>query len=284
MASPTLQRRRLGIALKRARDQADKTQDEAAEVIEAASSKISRIENGESGLKITDLNALIDFYDIGADEAERLRDLARSGRKRGRWSAYRNVTPNWFRGYLDLEDDATGIRWYQPEVIPGILQTEAYIRAVYTPQRSPDDELERLVQARVDRQDMLKRDDMERFFILSESAIRRVVGGSALMAEQLKHIADLAEHGTIDVQVLPFDAQTFSLATFAFSMLRFEHDASTDVVYLEDYTDAVLLDQPEDVRAYNALWNRISAAALGPVESQDRLRQVAAEYKHSQPK
>ncbi|GAB3450435.1 helix-turn-helix domain-containing protein [Actinophytocola sediminis] len=278
MASPTLQRRRLGIALKRARDQATKTQDEAAEVIEAASSKISRIENGESGLKITDLNALIDFYGIGGDEAVRLRDLARSGRKRGRWSAYRNVTPNWFRDYLDLEDDATGIRWYQPEVIPGVLQTEAYIRAVYAAQRSSDDELKRLVQARIDRQDVLKRDDAERFFILSESAIRRIVGGRALMADQLKHVAELAELGTIDVQVLPFDAQTFSLAAFAFIMLRFEHDASTDVIYLEDYTDSVLLDQPEDVRAYNALWNRMSAAALGPAESQDRLRELAAEY------
>jgi transcriptional regulator with XRE-family HTH domain len=282
MTSPTLQRRRLGIALRRARELANLTQDDAAEAIDAASSKVSRIELGQSGLKLTDLGALIQCYGVSKAEAERLRDLARAGRKRGRWSAYRNITPNWFRDYLDLEDDATLTRKYQPEIVPGVLQTEAYIRAVFTTggPRSADDEVERLVQMRLDRQAVLERADANLHFILSESALRRVVGNSTLMTNQLRHIADLADRANLDVQVLPFDAQTYTPADVVFTILRFEDDASTDVVYLEDYTDASYLDVQEPVRAYNALWNRLSAAALGQVESQELLREIADQHKH----
>lgn len=108
---------RLGNALKRAREAAGKTQDEAAAVIDSAASKISRLELGQSGIRLTDLKLLLDFYGVTGEDAEPLRDLARAERQRGRWSGYRNVVPDWFRQYLDLEADATEIRWYQPEVL-----------------------------------------------------------------------------------------------------------------------------------------------------------------------
>ncbi|TDQ04861.1 helix-turn-helix domain-containing protein [Labedaea rhizosphaerae] len=283
LASATLQRRRLGIVLKRAREQAGKTQEDAAAAIDAASSKISRIEQGQSGLKLTDLNVLIDLYGVDEDAAVTMRDLARAGRKRGRWSAYRNVTPNWFRDYLDLEEDALEIRVYESEVVPGILQTEAYIRAVFTTgaPRSVDDELERLISVRMERQSVVDRADVSLGFILSESVLRRVVGNPKLMAGQVRHLARLAERPNIDLQVLPFNAQTFCPASFIFTILRFDHDAATDVVYLEDYTDAVYLDDQEPVRAYNALWHRLSAASLGQVESREMLRRIADEHEHS---
>lgn len=281
MASPTLQRRRLGMALKRARESSGKTQDEAAEAIDAAASKISRIESGQSGLKLTDLNVLLSLYGVVEEAANNMRDLARAGRKRGRWSAYRNVTPNWFRDYLDLEEDASAIRWYKPEGVPGVLQTEAYIRAVYTTStpRAADDELERLVRMRLERQAVLERDDATLHFILSESALRRNVGNRSLMADQLRHIADVADRANVELQVLPFNAQTYCPADVVFVLLRFDQDASTDVAYLEDYTDAAYLDDHEPVRAYNGLWQRLSAAALGQVESQDLVREIADEYK-----
>jgi transcriptional regulator with XRE-family HTH domain len=128
--NPTIQRRRLGNALKRAREQAGKTQEAAPARIDAAASKISRLELGQSGIKLTDLAFLLDFYRVSGEQAESMRDLARAGRQRGRWSGYRNVIPDWFRQYVDLEADASEIRWYQPEVVPGILQIEAYIRAM----------------------------------------------------------------------------------------------------------------------------------------------------------
>jgi transcriptional regulator with XRE-family HTH domain len=279
LASATLQRRRLGIVLKRARERAGKTQEEAAAAIDAASSKISRIEQGQSGLKLTDLNVLLDLYAVVEDEASAMRDLARAGRRRGRWSAYRNVTPNWFKDYLDLEEDASESRNYECEVVPGILQTEAYMRVVFKKSPgNPEDEQDRVIAVRLERQAAVDRADASLRFILSESVLTRVVGSYALMAHQVRHIAELAKLGKIDLQLLPFDAQTYCPASIVFTILQFDNDATTDVVYLEDYTDAAYLDDQGSVRAYNDLWNRLSAASLGQVESLELLRQIADKH------
>jgi transcriptional regulator with XRE-family HTH domain len=280
VASPTIQRRRLGKALKRAREDAGKTQDEAAEAIDAASSKISRLESGTSGLRLTDLNALLDLYGVKGDEADWMREMARAGRQRGRWQAFRNVTPDWFVSYLDLEADASEIRKYQPEVVPGVLQAEDYVRAILSTAKPSvaDDEVERRVRLRVERQTVLDSETTALHFILSESALRRNVGNRVVMAGQLRHLVEVAEHPNVELQVMPFGAQTFEATSFAFTLLRFDHDAGSDVVYLEDYTDAAYLDQPEPVRAYNSLWNRLSAAALGQVESRNFIRDITDEH------
>jgi transcriptional regulator with XRE-family HTH domain len=285
LANPTIQRRRLGNELRRARERASKTQDEAAERIDAAASKISRLELGQSGIKLTDLAVLLDFYGVDGEQAESMRDLARAGRQRGRWSGYRNVVPDWFRQYVDLEADASEIRWYQPEVMPGILQVEAYIRAMNATAhpRPTDEELDRQVRVRLERQAILDRPDAPDLgFILSESALRRHIGDVATMSAQLGHLASIGERPNIELQVLPFDAQTYETASFNFIVLRFGHDATSDVIYLEDYTDAVYLDRPDAVRAYTRLWNRLQAAALGPVESRHLILQVAEDVERRQ--
>ncbi len=281
MATPTIQRRRLGKALKSARDHAGKTQEEAAAVIDAAASKISRLELGQSGLKLTDLALLLDFYGVTGEQTEWMRDLARSGRQRGRWTGFRNVVPDWFRAYVDLETDASEIRWYQPEVVPGILQTEAYIHAMNATAhpRVTDDEVNRHVKVRLERQASLDQPDTTLNFILSESALRRNIGDATIMHQQLVHLAELAERPNVELQVLPFDAQTFGAAWIGFTILRFDHDATSDVVYLEGYTDADYVDSPDEVQAYTALWNRLSAAALGQVESQRLIIRLADEKK-----
>lgn len=186
MATPTIQRRRLGNALKRARDHAGKTQDEAATVIDAAASKISRLELGQSGVKLTDLALLLDFYVVRGEQADWMRDLARAGRQRGRWSGYRNVIPDWFRAYVDLEADASEIRWYQPEVVPGILQTEAYIHAMNATAhpRITDEAVNRQVKVRLERQAILDQPDIMLHFILSESALRRNIGDATIMHQR----------------------------------------------------------------------------------------------------
>jgi transcriptional regulator with XRE-family HTH domain len=280
VANPTIQRRRLGNALKRAREAAGKTQDEAAERIDAAASKVSRLELGQSGIKLTDLYLLLDFYGVSGEQAESMRDLARAGRQRGRWSGYRNVVPDWFRAYIDLEADASEIRWYQPEVVPGILQIEPYIRAmnITAQPRTTEDEVDRQVALRLERQTIIDQPDApELAFILSESALRRNIGGSVTMRDQLHHLAEVGERPNIELQVLPFDAQTYETASFGFIILRFGNDATSDVIYVEDYTDADYLDRPDAVRAYTRLWSRLRAAALGPVESRHLILRVAEE-------
>lgn len=284
MATPTIQRRRLGNALKRAREQAGKTQDEAAAVIDAAASKISRLELAQSGLKLTDLNLLLDFYGVTGEQTEWMRDLARSGRQRGRWSGYRTVIPDWFRAYVDLEADASEIRWYQPEVVPGTLQTENYIRAMNATAhpRVTDEEVNRQVTVRLERQAILDQPGTTLSFILSESALRRNVGDATIMQEQLTYLADAAERLNVELQVLPFDAQTFGMAWLGFTILRFDHDAASDVVYLEYWTDADYLDRPDAVQTYTGLWNRLQAAAMGQVESRRLILGIADEHRQRQ--
>lgn len=273
MDNPTIQRRRLGQALRRAREAVGRTQEEAGQVIDAAATKISRMELGQSGIKLHDLNALLGFYGLGDEAAEALRELARAGRQRGRWSG-RNV-PDWFRQYVDLEAAASEVCWYQSEIMPGILQTEDYIRAMgpADPGRTDDH-----VTLRKERQSLLTQPDAPDFaVIMSESALRRQVGGIEVMHTQLQHIARAAEHQVITLQVLPFDAATYTTSSFGFTLLRFDQDAGSDVVYLEDYTNAYYLDDQETARVYSRLWNRLSAAALGPRESVRLIERIADE-------
>ena len=283
--NPTIQRRRLGNVLRRAREAAARTQDEAAVVIDAAASKISRLELGQSGIKLTDLALLLDFYGVTGDQAESMRDLARAGRQRGRWSGYRNVVPDWFRQYVDLEASATEIRWYQAEVVPGILQIEPYIRAMHVTahHRPTDEEVDQQVAVRLERQAILDRPNApEVSFILSESALRRNIGDATTVRDQLHHLADVGERSNVELQVYPFDAQTYEPASFGFTTLRFGSDATSDVIYVEDFTDANYLDRPDDVRAYTRLWSRLQAAALGPVESRRLILRVADEIARQQ--
>jgi transcriptional regulator with XRE-family HTH domain len=281
MATPTIQRRRLGLALKRARERAGKTQDDAATMIDAAASKVSRLELGQSGIKLTDLSILLDFYGVGGDEAESMKDLARAGRQRGRWSGYRGVIPDWFRQYVDLEADASEIKWYQAEVVPGILQTEDYIRAMSaTAQpRMTDNEVDQQVMVRLERQAILDQPDTSLCFILSESALRRNIGDGQIMRDQLRHLAEIAQRPNVELQVLPFNAHTIGAAWVGFTILRFNDNAESDVVYLEDYTDADYLDRPDAIRAYTQLWSRLQAAATGQVESRNLIVRVADETK-----
>ncbi|GAA2714797.1 helix-turn-helix domain-containing protein [Actinoplanes palleronii] len=274
MVNPTIQRRRLGIALKRARENAGLTQDEAAEAIDSASSKISRIELGQSGLRSIDLTLLLRAYNVPDDVAVSMRELAKAGRQRGRWSNYREQLPSWFRTFVDLESDAAEIRQYQTEIIPGVLQTEAYVRAILTNGWSPDEAaLAQQVDIRLKRQTILD-GDVELAFVLSESVLRRMVGGPATMRAQMSHLVELSRRPAVTIQVLPFNAQTYVAPSFNFVILRFGPDSTTDVIYTESFTDADYLDRPDQVRAYTKLWDDLRAAAIGPAESRALIEQL----------
>lgn len=282
MSNPTIQRRRLGIALKQAREQAGKTREEAAIAIDARSSKVSRIELGQSSLRLTDLGILCAFYGVEEPEVEIMRDLARAGRQRGRWDSYRNSMPTWFRQYIDLEGDASELRWYQAEIIPGVLQTEGYVRGLYGLEVATpgDDETERQIKIRLERQTILDEPATELSFILSESALRRAVGSPTVMRDQLRRLAKLSSRPHVQIQVLPFDAQTYTISSYGFTVMRFS-EAESDVIYVEDYIDARYLDAPDAVTAYNRLYDKLRASALGAVESRRLINRIAGEFGES---
>ncbi|MEV0705379.1 DUF5753 domain-containing protein [Saccharopolyspora sp. NPDC050389] len=246
--------------------------------------QISRLELGQGGISKGDLKLLLEFYGFDPNNMQWMFELARTRSTRGRWNGYRAVFPEWFRMYIDLETDADDIRQVQGEIIPGILQTEAYMRALHTSSvRRNDEGVDALVTSRQERQQLMVRDRPPTLaFILSESCLRRRIGDAAVMREQLNHLAEVALHENISIQVMPFDAETSTGGiSFAFTLLQIpSHGIAADLefVYIESFDDARYLDAKDAVAAYTTLWNRIQAAALGPKESLKVIRSVGQQY------
>jgi Domain of unknown function (DUF5753)/Helix-turn-helix domain len=283
--TPTVRRLVLSNELKRMRIESGMTPVQAATHLGCRVSKISRIELAQSDIAAGDAKMLAEFYGDTTEHIEILLDLARGQRKRGRWDGYRAVYPEWFRMFVDLERDAATLRSVEVELIPGLLQTDSYIRALHADAQPlwPTDDLENSVQARKERQAILTREDPpEVSFVLSESCLRRQVGGREVMAEQLDSLAEMARLHNVQIQVLPFDARTFTgRIVYRFTLLSIPSPgiaAPLEFVYVESYDDARYLDALDAVATYGILWGRLQAAALGPVESLDIIREVAAQF------
>lgn len=203
-------------------------------------------------------------------------DLARNNRERGRWSGHRAAVPEWFRVYTDLERDAEDIRLTEVEVVPGLLQTEAYMRALF---EGAPVEAEAAVKTRMERQQLLHGDDPPMLgCILSESCVRRMIGGRAVMAEQIEHLAQLSELPRVRIQLRPFDGEETRGLAQRFILLRIPlpgNAASLELVYCEDWDDARYIDDKPGLRTYDELWGAMQAGALGPVETRSRLRELA---------
>ncbi|GAA3012038.1 helix-turn-helix transcriptional regulator [Actinokineospora diospyrosa] len=280
-----MQRRLLGAELLRLREQAGLTQDEAAEHLGKAGNKISRVESGKIGIDKSDLDVILELY--RATEKDRLwcRELSRlskpkRGRPTGETTLY--LGPRWFRAFRDLEADATEIMEVRSEIITGILQTDDYIRAMFEAQGTDaaDQEVDDALRIRADRRTLLTREDAARFaFVLSESALRRQIGGPEVMAEQLRHLVDVAMLPNVTLQIIPFASRSYDYLSTTFTLFRFGHEMANDIVYLEMYSDAAYLDKPpETVRRYRELFARLQGVALGPVESRHLVATVAEEY------
>ncbi|WP_245782240.1 helix-turn-helix domain-containing protein [Actinokineospora terrae] len=280
-----MQRRLLGAELLRLRELAGLTQDEAAEHLGKAGNKISRVESGKIGIDKTDLDVLLERYQ--ASEKDRLwcRELSRlskpkRGRPTGETTLY--LGPRWFRAFRDLETDASEIMEVGTEIIPGILQTDDYIRAMFDAQGedAADHVVDDALRVRADRRTLLNRENAARFaFVLSESVVRRQIGGPAVMADQLRHLAEIAVQPNVTLQIIPFDARSYAHLCTDFTLFRFGHEMANDIVYLEMFSDAAYLDKPpETVRRYGELFGRLRGVALGPVESRHLVATVAEEY------
>ncbi|OLT22294.1 hypothetical protein BJF78_07940 [Pseudonocardia sp. CNS-139] len=213
-------------------------------------------------------------------------ELSRDNRKRGRWTGARATFPEWFRAFVDLERDAEDIRTIEHEVVPGLLQTEAYMRVLYgaqSPFGEPVD-IEAAMRSRRERQEALHRADGPTMsVVLSESCVRRMVGGAAVMAEQLDHLVELAGRRRMQIQLWPFDGEivTGSIAQ-RFVLLRIPPARAAQpftFAYCEDLDDARYIDDPEAVRAYESHWGALQAAALGPADTRRRLRELAGQLR-----
>jgi transcriptional regulator with XRE-family HTH domain len=278
---PTVLRILLGAQLRRLREAKRISLEEAGHVIRASHSKISRLETGRVGFKDRDIADLLTFYGV-TDEQERetMRALAIRANAPGWWHDYSDILPHWFEDYIGLEEAATQIRGYEVQFVPGLLQTGDYTRAVAKlghPAAS-ERELDRRVSLRLARQVILTRPNPPNIWVvIDEAALRRPVGGEAVMRAQLKHLLDVAQRRSVTIQIIPFNAGGHAAAGGPFTILRFAEDDLPDVVYMEQLTSALYLDKPEVVDSYLLVMERLCVAAATPNQSMKMLREMLKE-------
>ncbi len=275
---PTVQRRRLGIELRRLREQAGKTIDEVAKVLECSDSKVSRIENGQVSATPRDVRDMLEFYGVDPGRRDELVEVARAARQRTWWQAYSDTPAMPLVG---LEVVADSIQTYEAMVVPGLLQTRDYARAMISalhPELS-EVQLDRWVDLRLTRQDLLARNDPPTFsIVLEECVLRRPVGGRVVMRAQLEHLhATVADTPSLTMQILPLRVGAHAAVDGAFALFRFADPAVPDVVFFEHAISDLYLETPEQVERYGAVFGQLRASALSPDESSSLLRRVVRE-------
>jgi transcriptional regulator with XRE-family HTH domain len=249
-----VQRLVLGGQLRRLREDRGITLEQAAAVIRGSHSKLSRLEHGRVGFKERDVTDLLTFYGVtNGEERAALLALARETATPGWWHDYSDIIPNWVEPYVGLEAAASVIRTYQVQYVPGLLQTEAYATALLQTgyPNASQDELGRLAELRVSRQEILNRPTAPRVWaVIDEGALRRPIGGRDVMQEQVRHLIDMADHPALSIQVLPFKVGAHAAGGGPFIILRFAEPDLQDVIYVEQLTSALYLDKPTDVDRY----------------------------------
>jgi Domain of unknown function (DUF5753)/Helix-turn-helix domain len=271
----------VGAQLRRLRIEAGVSREEAGEAIRASEWKIHRLENGQVGFKDRDVGDLLRLYGVtDPDDIAGFLQFAREANAPGWWQQYGDLLPQWFKAYVDLESAATLIRTYEGQLVPGLLQTEEYMRAVIggaNLDESPE-EAERRVALRMARQTLLTRPDGPRLWaVIDEAALRRPVGSPEVMRGQLARLIDAAKLGSVVLQILPLLAGAHPGMVGAFSILRFADVELPDVAYVEHLTNALYLDRRDDVNRYLHVMDRISMRAAPPDKTVDILHKVLQE-------
>jgi len=264
----------LGAQLRRLREHASVTRDDAGYHIRASGSKISRMELGRVSFKERDVTDLLEYYGVtDLAEREKLVQLTREANATPWYQKFQDVVPDWFHVFVGLEEAAQLIRVYEVQFVPGLLQTEEYARAIIlqgAPGVDPD-EVERRVALRMGRQELLTRENPPRYWvIMDEAALRRPMGGRDVHFKQIERLIDLVGEPNITLQVMPFRYGGHAADGGAFTIMRFPETDLPDVVYMEYLTGAHYIDKPEEVERYAAVMERLSVAGTSP----DRTREI----------
>jgi transcriptional regulator with XRE-family HTH domain len=277
--SPTVRRKRLGTELRRLRERAGLTCESAGQRLDCSGTRISRIETGRISVRPGDVRELLEVYGVSGDRAGTLVELAREARRKGWWHRFGPVMPSWLEPYLGLEAEAARLRDFQSMVLPGLVQTADYTRAILraAPGAGAAGDIEQQVALRMERQAVLDAAaPPELRLVLSEGALRVQVGGPDVMRAQLRKLAEVAGHGQVTLQVLPAGAAAHVQAVSPFTILDFADPADPPVVYTEHLTGSLVLDDPGEVRAYTAVFERLRAEALDPGPSLDLIAASAS--------
>ncbi|GGM35364.1 transcriptional regulator [Longimycelium tulufanense] len=277
--SPTVRRRRLAMELRRLREAANKTNEEVARHLGCSPSKISRIELGRRPASPGDVRLLLDFYGVSGSEAEALVAMARAARQKGWWHAYEDALPETFQVFVGLESGASAIRTFEPMLVPGLLQTEDYARAILMTAVDADPtDVERRVTVRMNRQRLLERANPPHLWALvDEAALRRPVGGPEVMRKQLQRLITEGERPNITLQILPFEIGAHPAMSGAFVMLDFTTPSDPTIVYLDSLTGGLYTEKTVEVQRFSLVWEHLRAKACAPDESAAILAAVVKE-------
>lgn len=280
--SPTVRRRRLGAELRRLREGARLTAEQVGEELSCHASKIGRIENGRSGVRLLDLKAMLDLYGVtDRTTRDQLIGLAKEGKKRGWWHVYNDVLSPTTAEYLSLEAAAGQIKSYEPILVPGLLQTEGYVRGLMAGGRvdASGDEIDKRVQLRMERQArFMAEEPQDLWVVIGEGALRSRVGGAEVMREQLQRLIRASDQPHVTLQVMPFEVGAHPGIEGAFSVLSFPERDQQDVILVEAMTSTLYLETEQQVSRYKFAFNHIRAAALAPQQSLAFLQRVLSDY------
>ncbi|MFI6152436.1 helix-turn-helix domain-containing protein [Kitasatospora sp. NPDC051170] len=272
----------MGEELRGLRERTGLSTNAVADALDCTKGKISRIENGRSPVRMPDLTAMLHLY--GVDDPtvhERLTELARTANKRRRgngwWNEYGSVLADTYRDFIALEAVASSVRTFQSQMIPALLQTPDYARALTTAGRrwKQPAEIEQFVTVRLMRQQRLTADPpLSLSVVLAEGALRQQVGGPAVMRDQLAHLARAASMPNVSVRVVPFSVGAHASMAGPYVILGFPSEAAMDVVLLDNPSGSMWLEGSTEVETYLELWNDVCTKALPTAESLELINSI----------
>lgn len=278
--NPTVRRRRLGQELRRLRELKGMTAEEVAERLLVSQSKISRLENGRRSISQRDVRDLCGVYEVEDQRiVDSLMQMAKDSRQQGWWHSFGDIP---YSVYIGLETDAASLRIYDPQVVPGLLQTRPYAEALIAgalPETAQAD-IDKRVQVRMRRQDRISAPEnpLRLWTVLDEAALHRVVGSRLVMREQLEHLIEQSQLPHVTVQVIPFEMGAHPGLNGQYAILEFPDAADSSVVYIEGVTSDLYLEKAADVQKYSVMYEHLRAQALNVEQSREVISRLAKEY------
>ncbi|MGW2105165.1 helix-turn-helix domain-containing protein [Streptomyces sp. NPDC001948] len=278
--NPTVRRRRLGQELRRLRELKGMTAEEVAERLLVSQSKISRLENGRRSISQRDVRDLCGVYEVeDLRIVDSLMQMAKDSRQQGWWHAFGDIP---YSVYIGLETDAESLRVYEPQVVPGLLQTRSYAEALINgalPEAPPSD-IDKRVSVRARRQDRItdREHPLRLWAVIDESALRRLVGSKQVMIEQLEQLIELSHLPHVTVQVLPFEMGAHPGINGQYAILEFPDAADSSVVYIEGVTSDLYLEKANDVQRYSVMYEHLRAQALNVEHTRHFITGIVKDY------
>ncbi|MFG3253424.1 helix-turn-helix domain-containing protein [Streptomyces sp. NPDC048172] len=277
--------RQLGETLRQYRLTAAMSTTQAADALDCTKGKISRMENGRVLVRTPDVVALLRAYGIADEDVhQRLSALARAAHprhQRGWWDEYAQALSHTYRDYIALEALAEHVCNFQPQVLPGLLQSPDYARALAVARQDgrTDGEIEQFIHVRAARQRRLAEEPLLTLsVVVTEGAVRQQIGGPKVWRAQMEHVLEVAQRPNITVRVLPFSASAYMCVNGPFLLLSFPKVSERDVALCESPIGDMWREHDDDVALFRAGFDNATDVALEPDESFSLLRRITKEY------